>query len=164
MAALHSLLLLLACSTALITAAPVLLQKHGARSESVQQAWIKQLIHQATSHAAAQQPEGVGVIAAQPSTSSLQSEVGFGCDFCRVVSTVLELYLEGGAQEEEIAKLIGVFCVLLEIEDQNVCDLVVEEFKVQWTCIIIIESRHGMRDPPLRPLPAPPGLKTGRVC
>ena len=163
MAALHSLLLLLACSTALITAAPVLLQKHGARSESVQQAWIKQLIHQATIHAAAQQPEEVGVIiAAQPSTSSLQSEVGFGCDFCRVVSTVLELYLEGGAQEEEIAKLIGVFCVLLEIEDQNVCDLVVEEFKVQWTCIILSLDIACVTPPP--PPPAPPTLKIGRVC
>lgn len=54
----------------------------------------------------------------------------FSCEVCKVVSSVLELYLERGDQEEDIVKLMAKLCILFGIETDNVCNLAVEEFKV----------------------------------
>ena len=54
----------------------------------------------------------------------------FNCELCKVVSSVLELYLEEGSTEEEIEEVIGQICILLEIQDENVCNSAMREFKV----------------------------------
>jgi hypothetical protein len=56
--------------------------------------------------------------------------VSLNCELCKVVSTVLELYLEEGENEEEIEKVIGEICTLLKIEDERVCNAAMVEFKV----------------------------------
>ena len=52
------------------------------------------------------------------------------CDLCKVVSSVLELYLEKDSSEEKIEEAVGEICFLLKIEDKRVCDAAMLEFKV----------------------------------
>ena len=79
---------------------------------------------------------------------SSSEQLGLGqdesCEMCRVVSTVLDLYLEGKAREEDVAKLVAQICIILQIEDQNVCDLVVEEFKV-WRMQLATVASYNVR-------------------
>ena len=56
----------------------------------------------------------------------------FSCELCKVVSSLLEVILEGNSIEEVIARLSAEYCILRKIEDKTVCDLIVEEFKVVW--------------------------------
>ena len=52
------------------------------------------------------------------------------CEVCKIVSSMLELSLEKNSTEEDIVELAAKLCILLQIEDKNVCDLIVQEFKV----------------------------------
>lgn len=73
---------------------------------------------------------------ARVSNSPLPSEgeesLDFSCEVCTLVSEVLQFILDTGASEEEVAKYLALpLCTLLKIEDENVCSLVVEEYKVR---------------------------------
>ena len=54
----------------------------------------------------------------------------FECELCKIVSSALELYMEKNSTEEYLAEFLTKFCIVTRIEDKNVCDLVVQEFKV----------------------------------
>lgn len=60
----------------------------------------------------------------------LQESSSLSCELCKVVSSVLELYLEEDDSEEEIETILSELCVLLKIEDAHVCNSAVKEFKV----------------------------------
>lgn len=62
--------------------------------------------------------------------STLPGAGSFNCELCKVVSSLLELYLERDSSEEAIEELIGEICFLLKIEDKRVCDAAMVEFKV----------------------------------
>ena len=64
-----------------------------------------------------------------------ETSTSFQCEFCKVVSSVLELYLEEDDSEEEIEKILSELCILLKIEDANVCNSAVMEFKV---CVLAL--------------------------
>ena len=63
----------------------------------------------------------------------LQSPTGveesLECEACKVFSNLLEIFLEQNSPEEDVAKLIKVICIVEKIEDENVCNSIVEEFK-----------------------------------
>ncbi len=69
------------------------------------------------------QPENEASVAGTHLGESLE------CAACKVVSNILEIILEQDTPEEDIAKLIRAICIVGKIEDENVCNLVVEEFK-----------------------------------
>ena len=64
---------------------------------------------------------------------ALQSPTGveesLECEACKVFSSLLEIFLEQNRPEEDVAKLIKVICIVEKIEDENVCNSIVEEFK-----------------------------------
>ena len=66
----------------------------------------------------------------EPSADDISLD--FSCELCKVVSSLLEVILEGNSIEEVIARLSAEYCILRKIEDKTVCDLIVEEFKVVW--------------------------------
>ena len=51
------------------------------------------------------------------------------CEACKIFSNLLEAFLIEDKPEEDVANLVKAFCVWKKIEDKNVCDSVVEEFK-----------------------------------
>ena len=51
------------------------------------------------------------------------------CQLCKSLFAVVQEYVERDKSEEEIAELITNFCKAFNIEDDNVCTLVVREFK-----------------------------------
>ena len=51
------------------------------------------------------------------------------CAACKLASSILEIVLEQDTPEEDIARLARAICIIEKIEDENVCSLVVEEFK-----------------------------------
>ena len=55
---------------------------------------------------------------------------GLGCETCRVAASVLQFLFRANATEEEMEKALIKFCIDQKIEDDNVCNLVVREFKV----------------------------------
>ena len=106
---------------------------------------------------------------------SLLTDVGTSleCETCKLFSGVLADFLEKGGPEEDVAKLAKVFCILLKIEDKNVCDSVVEEFKrevltvaysitlgrAKQLCAILLgpscQARYNPKDQPLWKIPVP---------
>ena len=75
---------------------------------------------------------------------SLLTDVGISleCETCKLFSGVLADFLEKDGPEEDVAKLVKVFCILLKIEDENVCNSVVEEFK-QWVLTVAYSITLG---------------------
>ena len=56
---------------------------------------------------------------------------GLTCDLCKAAAGVLdELFLRNSTQDE-IVKVITYICITFDIEDTNVCTLVVKEFQVR---------------------------------
>ena len=51
------------------------------------------------------------------------------CMLCKEIAAQAQKYAEEGRTEEEISKLITDFCIVFQILDNNVCTLVVKEFK-----------------------------------
>lgn len=58
------------------------------------------------------------------------------CTACKVISGILEDLLELDTPEEDVAKLIREICIAEKIEDENVCSLVVEEFKEEVLTVV----------------------------
>lgn len=110
--------LLLACSFSASVAAPILAQKH----EILQG---QQRAFEPVSNAGGTNNPASSWISRFSEDSTLS------CEACKLVSDALEIYLKGKRTEEDIAKLVAQICIVLQIEDENVCDLVMEEFKVR---------------------------------
>ncbi len=66
------------------------------------------------------------------------------CDICEGVVAVAQDLFESNKTEDEVAEFITNVCIVLKIEDRNVCSLVIPEFKVcvrmQTRKLIIISS------------------------
>ena len=52
------------------------------------------------------------------------------CDTCKVIAAVLQDLLLTNPSEADIEKFVTNVCLLLKIEDKNVCTGIVLEFKV----------------------------------
>ena len=65
------------------------------------------------------------------------------CEACKIIVAALQDLLEKNSSEEEIVKVITTICIDLKIEDENVCTLVVPEFKVQaWPLVCDVVYVH----------------------
>lgn len=113
-------LLALAVALASVHAAPVL-HKTGLHHGGA---------HNSSAETAAQ------VLAVKPDLLSSLRRLGvgedLGCELCRAVSSLLETALGGNKTKEDIARLIAQVCILMHQQgiDENVCNHIVEEFKV----------------------------------
>ena len=58
---------------------------------------------------------------------------GLGCDTCRVAVSALQRLFTVNASVQEIEKVLVKYCLDQKIEDDNVCHLVVPEFKVTYS-------------------------------
>lgn len=63
------------------------------------------------------------------STASSPSS-GLTCDACKIIVDTLDKLFVENKTEDEIVDVITDICIDLQIEDRNVCTLVVKEFKV----------------------------------
>ena len=55
---------------------------------------------------------------------------GLECESCKILMGVLQGLMLQNASEDEIVNVVTKVCIELKIEDENVCNLVVLEFKV----------------------------------
>lgn len=55
---------------------------------------------------------------------------GLTCDACKIVVGVLDVLFMENRTEDDIVEAATYICIVLNIEDRNVCTLVVKEFKV----------------------------------
>lgn len=62
--------------------------------------------------------------------SDLHDPANLKCESCKIIVGVLQQLLTGNATEDEICNIIARICVDLKVEDQNVCNQIVVEFKV----------------------------------
>ena len=63
------------------------------------------------------------------SVSKKSQQQSLECTVCKLASSILEAILEQDRSEDEVGDLVKAVCIILEIEDKNVCDGIVEEFK-----------------------------------
>ena len=76
---------------------------------------------------------------------------GLTCDACKIVVRVMDVLFMENRTQDDIVEAITYLCIVLKIEDRNVCTLVVKEFQVlyiqllkelhvrQWYAILTVE-------------------------
>lgn len=64
----------------------------------------------------------------------------FNCTFCKEISSILETFLMEDGPKEDVARFVAGLCIYMKMEDENVCNLVVEEFKEEILTIAYIVS------------------------
>ena len=62
--------------------------------------------------------------------ADLRDPADLDCESCKIIVGVLQQLMMRNATEDEITHIIARICIDLKIEDQNVCNLIVVEFKV----------------------------------
>ena len=55
---------------------------------------------------------------------------GLTCDVCKIIVDVIDQSFIENKTQDEIVELATAICIDLQIEDRNVCTLVVKEFQV----------------------------------
>lgn len=68
------------------------------------------------------------------------SQESIGCDACKLAIKALQILFTESASEDAIASAIVELCKALKIEDDNVCSLVIPEFKVN-SCMAYLSYR-----------------------
>ena len=66
--------------------------------------------------------------------SRLRTPADLECEVCKIMVDALQHLLLSNSTEDEVVDVITKLCIDLQIQDQNVCTLVVREFKVERTC------------------------------
>ena len=72
------------------------------------------------------------------------------CESCKIIVGILQELMLQNASENEIVDVITRICIDLKIEDNNVCTLVVPEFKVYM--FVYQPSSHSRSPSPAQPL------------
>lgn len=75
-------------------------------------------------------PSNYVVNALSAKLANLLDPADLDCESCKIIVGVLQQLMMRNATEDEITHIIARICIDLKIEDQNVCNMIVVEFKV----------------------------------